>query len=70
MKPGAGSSKKIDKIDKPLAKPIKKKAGEGLKIRNERRKIISDTTEIIQRMVKRILRNMIHQQIEQPRRNG
>ena len=48
MKPRAGFFEKIDKIDMPLARFIKKKKERTQinKIRNERGEIITDITEI------------------------
>ena len=57
--------KKINKIDKPLARFTKKKREDPNKIRNERGEIAINTTEI-----QKIIREHYKQQIGQPRRNG
>ena len=58
---------KINKIDKPLARLIKKKRERTQinKIRNENGEVTMDTTEI-----QRILRDYYEQENGQPRRNG
>ena len=64
-------SKKINKIDKPLAMLTKNKSEEDPnKIRNERGEITTNTTEIKNKNHRRILPTVICQQIGQPRRNG
>ena len=46
MKPGAGSSKKINKVDKPLSRLIEQKRTQINKITDERGEITTNTTKM------------------------